>query len=118
MLRGMLFVAAVAASAILAQPGSARADGSVAYRGDGRVGISYDFNSPRDADYKALRECGPDCRIVGRFRGACAAIAVGRRGGYGWAYRGEQRFADRVAMETCEREGAEGCHIAITACDG
>jgi hypothetical protein len=93
------------------------ADGAVARGPEGRVGLSYNYRNQRAAEERALEECGRYCRIVGSFRHSCAAIAVGARGGYGWARAERRGRAEGEAMEYCRHEGNQGCRIVTSACD-
>lgn len=95
-----------------------RAGGALAHGDDGRVGISYDFDHERAAEDRALAECGGRCRVVATFRNSCAAIAVGRGGGFGWASRERMAWADHAAIENCAAEGNRGCTIEAHGCDG
>ncbi len=108
---------ALALAALLALPAAARADGAIAKSEDGYTGLSYNYRGPRAADERALEECQGRCRIVLRFRGECAAVAVGRSGGGGWA-RGERMArAEEGALEQCRAQGNRECRIQQRGCD-
>ena len=92
------------------------AEGSMAANREGRAGISFNYRRSREADERALDECGR-CQIVERFRGSCGAIATGREGGYGYAVRDRLRRAEEEAVEACERHGGRGCSVASRGCD-
>ncbi|CAH2604105.1 conserved exported protein of unknown function [Rhodovastum atsumiense] len=115
----MLFRLAAVSFVLLATaagPGEARADGAIAYGGNGRVGFSYDEH-PRAAAARALEDCGYQCRIVARFSNACASVAISPDGGYGYAIRDHQRRADIAAVENCRDYGNRGCRIEMRGCD-
>ena len=98
-------------------PGHAWADGAIAKSEQGRVGISFNYRGPRAADERAVEECGWRCRVVFRFRGQCAAAAVGRDGGGGWASRDRLGRAEDAALENCREQGNHGCRIEARGCD-
>ena len=103
---------------VVAFSGISRADGSIAFdRDSGSAGISWNFRGPRGADNEAISQCGGNCRIVGRYEHQCAAIAVGRGRGYGWAARSNLGRAKDVAIENCESNGDRGCRIKTSGCD-
>lgn len=105
-----------AVSALLLAPGSSRADGAIAHGRDGSNGLSYNYRGPRSADNAALEYCGEDCRIVERYRNACAAIARAPRGGYGYAVRDSVGAARRAAMANCENQN-DRCEMFLSGCD-
>ena len=113
-------LAAALLTGLVLAPLSASAEGSLAFgRNSARSGVSYDYRSGRDADERALSECGSrDCRIVSRFSGQCAAIATGRNGGFGWATRSRMGDAERAAIDNCRSEGNRGCSVEARGCDG
>jgi hypothetical protein len=111
-------LAVFAVGGLLALPAAGWADGSIAFdRDSGATGISYNFRGSRRADDRALSECRGNCRIVGRYERQCAAIAVGRGRGYGWAARQSERRAQSEAIEACERNGDRGCRVLSSGCD-
>lgn len=101
----------------LVAPGLALADGAIAKSADGYTGMSYNNRGPREADNRALDECRGRCRIVLRFRNQCAAVAVGRGGGGGWATADRPGRAENEAMEQCRDQGNRECRIQQRACD-
>jgi hypothetical protein len=112
-----LLAIGLACGAALA-PVAALADGAMAVGRHGEVGISYRFNSPGDAERRALRECGHnDCHIVGHFRHQCAAIATGRGDHWGSASRREQSAADEAAVHNCFGAGGRECTVQVRGCD-
>ncbi len=103
--------------AVLALPPAARADGAIAKSEDGYTGLSYNYRGPRAAEERALAECQGRCRIVLRFRGECAAVAVGRSGGGGWSTAERVGRAEERAMEQCRAQGNRDCHVQQRGCD-
>ena len=101
----------------LLMPTESRADGAVAHGEDNSVGLSYGYNNQRDADRRALNECGGGCRVVRRFENTCASIATGRRGGYGYAFGDRLGLARQRALDECEAQGARGCTTVVSGCD-
>jgi hypothetical protein len=110
-----LLVGLAAAGSPIGAP-QALAEGAVAHGRDGRVGLSYGYR-PREAEERALRECGGYCEIVGRFDRQCAAIAVGERGAFGWAAREHPRRAEEDAIQECRAHGGRECRIQVRGCD-
>ncbi len=98
-------------------PGLARAEGAIAKSENGATGISYNQRGERAAAERAIDECSGRCRVVLRFRGECAAIAVGRGGGGGWARAERRGRAEDAAIEECRSQGNRECRISLAACD-
>lgn len=110
-------LAVTALLATLAIPTVGHADGAIAKSEDGYTGMSYNFRGPRAADERALEECNGRCRIVLRFRAACAAVAVGRGGGGGWSTAERRSRAEEEALEQCRAQGNRECRIQQRGCD-
>ncbi len=104
-------------TALLGLPSTGLAEGAIAKSDDGYTGMSYNYRSQREADNRALGECDGRCRIVYRFRNTCAAVAVGDRGGGGWASGSSVRRADDAALEQCEAQGNRRCRVKQHNCD-
>ncbi len=117
-MRGLKLLAVVSLCGLVAAPGLARADGSIAKSEDGYTGMSYNHRGPRAADNRALEECQGRCRVVLRFRNQCAAVAVGRGGGGGWAAAEQPGRAEEMAIEQCRAQGNRQCRILQRGCDG
>ena len=109
--------AVIGLAAVLALPVVAHAEGSIAKSDDGHTGMSYNFRGSRGADERAMEECDGRCRVVLRFSGQCAAVAVGRGGGGGWAKAERQGRADEEAIEQCRAQGNRECRIQQRGCD-
>lgn len=91
--------------------------GAIAYsRQTHATGYAVNMPSLPAAIERALQECGPRCEIVQRFRAACAALAVGRRG-WGTAAAPDRREAGFIAMENCSRY-SPACEVKVSVCSG
>ena len=119
-MRMSFFRAAVLAGfAVAGMSGAAPAfaEGAIAHGNDGHVGMSWGLRH-REAEERALRECGGrSCEIVGRFERQCAAIAVGRRGAYGWAVHARPNQAETDAVRQCQRHDGIDCVVVLHGCD-
>ncbi len=114
---GIRVFAMAGVAGLLAWPGLARAEGAIAKSDNGAAGISYNQRGERAAAERAIEECQGRCRVVLRFRGECAAIAVGRGGGGGWARAERRGRAEEAAIEECRSQGNRECRVSLWACD-
>lgn len=93
--------------------------GAIAFsQSTGAHGYSYDYESRRSAERRALRECrqhGGGCKVATWFRNACGALAVGNRQGWGASWGDTRRQARREARRIC-RGYTGGCEIVRTVC--
>jgi len=92
-------------------------------------GFSYGYSSQRDANNRALSECGGGCHVVVHFSHACAAYAADQAQGstaYGWGIyepgvvggSGESRSKNRAISECASRGGSNArCIIRVWGCD-
>lgn len=116
-MRTRWFVAAVAVS--LAMAASASADdmyGALAYNADdGSFGWAVDFPTQKQANAKALKECGDDCEVAMEFQNTCASFAMGSKGAYGWAYAPTKKEAQEMALDYCSERG-RNCEVKVWAC--
>jgi serine/threonine-protein kinase len=89
---------------------------AIAYSKDsGTYGYANKYRSRREAEERALQECGPGCSVVMWVRNQCAGLAVGRGRGYG-TYRGEnERIVGDAAINECERF-TSSCELKATVC--
>lgn len=110
-------VGVVALGVVLGFPGMSVAAGAIAKSDDGYTGMSYNYRSQREADERAMRECEGRCRVVLRYQNSCAAVAVGDRGGGGWAQAPRIGQADDRAIEQCEAQGNRRCRVKQHNCD-
>lgn len=117
----LALIVAVAGVAALATPASARADSyaAIAYSEDtGQWGYSYGLGCRAEAENDALSRCGgDDARIVVWCENACAALAVGDNGAYGYAWGSCRAEAERRAVRECRKHGCNP-HIACWVSSG
>ena len=91
--------------------------GAIAYsRETHATGYSVNMPSAEAAVDRALQQCGARCTVVQRFRNACAALAVGRRG-WGTSRTFDRREAAIRAINNCS-EFTSGCTIKVSVCSG
>jgi lipoprotein NlpI len=131
--------AALLATALLAAPGSATADGVLAIGVSSPIvqgGVTYgyvrNFSPPASAQAAALDTCrrlanvpaaAESCRIVGLFTDQCFAIAFAPAAatGLGWAIDADKHEAERKAMNDCAAAAGDHrdqCRIVQSRCDG
>jgi hypothetical protein len=96
-------------------PLSARQYGALATGPDGAYGWINDADSPREADYRALRDCGRGCSLQVEFHDTCAAYATGSDGAYGWERYPDPEVARGRAVEHCREHGGN-CRVRVWAC--
>ncbi len=90
--------------------------GAFAYdKRSGRAGYSLNYLNEVDAITRALNECGPSCKIIARFKNACASLARGQ-GAYGWATALRSSVARTHALQQCYKYGGSGCRVIKTVC--
>lgn len=84
-------------------------------------GYSIDQYDQWAADERAVSECGPNCSVVVRFSGGCAAYAVDPRRGstvFGWGTARYKDGAQERALDECEARANGGrCMIRVWACE-
>jgi hypothetical protein len=95
------------------QPGSPGDHfGAIAFSNNsGAIGYSYDVGSAREAQERALQECGHGCKVVVAFTNACGALAVGADRAYGFGWAGNKQAAESNAMNYCTSR-TTGCNVA------
>ncbi len=114
-------VAGLLAALCLLAPGAALANGALAIDGNqGQAyGFSYDYPDMRGAEQRALRECGPGCRVVLRFSTGCGAYAADQARGstaYGWGTAASSQAAQNRAMSECSARG-QRCMVRVWGCN-
>ena len=85
----------------------------------GRWGWASGHPAMRDAEERALAECGAGCRIVMRFDGGCAAYAADQAQGgtAGWASDLATGSAAReAALNACADRNGSDCLVRVWAC--
>ncbi len=91
--------------------------GSIAYNNDnGRYGVAFNYHVQREADSRAIQECGSGCKVIARFANNCAALAIDHLT-YGWATSFNKRKAKRKATKVCKKHGGRKCRIKISVCN-
>ncbi len=90
--------------------------GSIAYN-DERQLYAYSLNSPTQpkADVRALLKCGKRCRVITRFKNACASVATGI-GAYGWAVSPNRNMARNHSRAQCQKFKGRSCRVIQTIC--
>ncbi|HXP75651.1 MAG TPA: DUF4189 domain-containing protein [Stellaceae bacterium] len=94
--------------------------GAIAYGADSAaVGWSYDYETKRDAERRALTDCakhGDDCKLVVSLFNSCGAVAAGdnKRFAVGQAPKSED--AQSSALAACTRHGGTKCEIQAWSC--
>lgn len=102
--------------------GQAMAAGSLAIdtlQGE-KYGFSFNHPSMDQADQRAMRECGADCRVVLRFRAECAAYAADQAKGsnaYGWGTGATSGAVQQRALSECRAKGGSSCKVRAWGCD-
>ena len=110
------------AVALLGASVSARAAGALAIDSNQgpAYGFSYDYADMRDAERRAMNECGRNCRVVLRFQTGCGAYAADQRRGstiYGWGTSPSRDGAQNRALDECGRAGGQQCIVRVWGCN-
>jgi hypothetical protein len=122
MTRITLGMAASAGLAMMLAAIPARAQyGALAYDPDTRLwGRATDTSSPRDAEATALAYCrSGGCRVVTRTGpGQCSAIAAANDGTRShWSTRPGRAEVEAAAVERCQYEARQPCHLVVVQCN-
>ena len=83
-------------------------------------GYSYDYDTKRAAEARALKECGEGCRIVKSFESGCGAYAAAQESGgtaYGWGTAPTKKQSQATAMKYCKQYGGTDCIIRVWSCN-
>lgn len=83
-------------------------------------GFSYDYPTARDADARALKECGYGCSVVKNFATGCGAYAADQAPGgtaYGWGTASTEQEAKNIALNYCRQYGGTNCIIRVWSCN-
>ncbi len=84
----------------------------------GATGWSHDYDTRRGAERRALNGCrdnASDCRVAIWTKNACAALAVGRNGGWGSYWHTNKAKAKSRAIREC-RKRDKGCKVKRWIC--
>lgn len=93
---------------------------AVGPEGSGKVGLSWNKPTQRDADTAAMHDCGDSaCAIKFRTKPhQCSAVATGLDGkGLGAAYRGRRDAASLAAMNDCQKRTTGQCKVRVVGCN-
>lgn len=85
-----------------------------------KYGFSFNHPNSEQAEKRALRECGPDCAVVLRFRGECGAYAADQAKGsnaYGWGAGATSSVVQQRALSECRVRGGSSCKVRSWGCD-
>ncbi len=91
--------------------------GAVAAAPDGAAAQAIEQASRGAARDAALKNCGQRCRYLVTFYRACAAIATGTDGSYGWAAGSTVQETGERALQFCAQRNRE-CRLRVVACSG
>lgn len=126
--KGFLILAGLMTALVgAATPGRAQSAagsfGAIAFStATGAIGFGQDNATREEAESVALQNCRAvstqpdDCKTVMWFQNACAAIAVGDDGGYGWAWHANRDIAAQNSIAQCQRYSKGGCRVMRRAC--
>ena len=86
----------------------------------GKIGLSWDKPTPRDAETAAMHDCSTaGCKIIFRTKPRqCGAVATAADGkGWGAAYRGGRDAAALAAMNDCQKHNTGQCKVRVVGCN-
>jgi len=108
------------AATAAARPAVAAEYGAVAYGEEsGRRGVAWGWDTQKDAEKAAMKDCGDGCKIVVRFGPKmCVAIATPEKGkGIGISSRPNETDAKNAALADCKKRNPEGCVVQDSRCN-
>ena len=119
---GLKTAAAALVLALIGPGGEARAAGALAIDGNkgDKYGFSYDHAEMRQAEQRALKECGAGCKVVFRFSSGCAAYAADQAKAssiYGWGTNANGPAAQDRALKECRAAGGASCTVRVWGCN-
>ena len=121
MSRATVVAIGLAALATIASAAPALAEyGAIAYAADsGRRGVAWNQDTQKEADDKAMHDCGAGCKVVVRVGPKmCFAIATPEAGkGLGAASRPAIDAAKAVALTDCKKHNSGECVIRDARCN-
>lgn len=120
-MKSILYAAALMIG-VLGASSNALAWGSLAIDSNqgSAYGYSYDYPTARDADARALKECGSGCTVVKNFATGCGAYAADQAPGgtaYGWGTASTEQEAKNIALSYCRQYGGTNCIIRVWSCN-
>lgn len=89
--------------------------GAVAVGSNGAYGYSFNYPEAKGASDRARAGCEGNCNVVKTFKNACAAIAVGDRGRWGWSKQQTRALAETAAVKSCASSD-KNCKVRVWAC--
>ncbi|WP_101066890.1 DUF4189 domain-containing protein [Roseovarius salinarum] len=110
-LAGLVLASAAAAG----QCGYRYCWGAVGFGPGGVHGYAYGQRSEQAAYNVAAEGCGWDCTNIKTFHNACAAMAVGHDGGWGWAHDSIRARAETAALNHCGQH-TYNCRVVVWSC--
>lgn len=96
--------------------------GAMAYSPKKNVaGYAYNYTTILAAEKWAIDNCrsraqSSDCRVIMTFQSACAAFATGKKKKYGTGLSPVLADAQKLAIESCKKNGGKKCKLANWAC--
>jgi Tfp pilus assembly protein PilW len=96
--------------------------GAIAYSSStGKWGYSYEYDSQRGAESRALAECrndggSDDCEVTVWFNQACGALAVDGTGAWGADWAESKREAESKALANCKQYADKRCELLQSLC--
>lgn len=122
-MKSILYAAALMVG-VLGVSSNALAWGSLAIDSNqgSAYGFSYNYPTAREADARALKECGGAdvCHIVKNFERGCGAYAADQSPGgsaYGWGTASTEQEAKSIALNYCRQYGGTDCIVRVWSCN-
>ncbi|PLW78443.1 DUF4189 domain-containing protein [Cohaesibacter celericrescens] len=114
-----LFIVSIILSTLLTSGASAQDYyGAIAVASNGAHGYSFDYNTKRQAQNRALSECrqqGRNCKVALWFRNACGVLAMNRQNSWATAWGDTRRYAEQLALRSCNNKYG-GCFVKRWVC--
>ena len=119
----VLFFAALVSGCGGGDSASSGPYGSIAVStGRADVGISNNYKTQSDADFRALSDCGSTCVLAARFEGVgqcgVASFSVNGSGGIIGTGIGTKADAEIAALRSCQSKGGAYCELWKYNCNG
>ena len=89
--------------------------GAVMIGPNGAWGYSHSWSTEQQAYDAAMEGCKYDCTEYRTFANACAALAQGSNGYWGWGQAQSRPEAEATALSYCA-QGAYDCQVRVWAC--
>ena len=104
-----------------AVPAMAGPWGALATSPNADYGWSKNYDSEREAERAALRECrkySSRCTVKRTFRNVCISVASATNGAMGWAWGYGRREGNERAMDECRSNQGRSCRLVERFCTG